>query len=135
MRFFAAPRNPAMFPPISPLWQRVSSLGALFAAVGLFALSVLLSPNHGHLIKALLPAVFVAMAFAVFLSAYSFWNLRAQHHSSDRAFRNADCEFLSIFQNALDGILILDSEGTCLDANPSAAAILRFPADKLIGES
>jgi PAS domain S-box-containing protein len=135
MRFFAASRSPALPPPLSPWWQRISSLGALLASLAFLSLSVVLSPNYGHFDKVLLPALFVAMGFAVFLTAYSLWNLRAQHQGSDRAFRNADCEFSSIFQNVLDGILIVNNEGNCLDANPAAAAILRVFAKKLIGQN
>jgi PAS domain S-box-containing protein len=130
-----APTSAGLYSSLPPLWQRVSSLCALLASLGFLFSSALVSPNYGQFNKVLLPGLFVAMAFAVFLTSYSLWNLSAQHQGSDRAFRNADCEFSSIFQNVLDGILIVDNEGDCLDANPAATAILRVPLNKLIGQN
>ena len=42
-------------------------------------------------------------------------------------------EFQSIFDNALDGILILDDLGTCLEANPAALQLLETQRDELVG--
>jgi PAS domain S-box-containing protein len=83
----------------------------------------------------LVPSLSVALSFAIFLNIYSLWHLRKQHSQTDQAFRYTDCEFSSIFQNVLDGIVIVDNEGDCLDANPAAADILRVPIDKLIGRN
>ncbi|MBS1867824.1 MAG: PAS domain-containing protein, partial [Acidobacteria bacterium] len=52
---------------------------------------------------------------------------------ADQAFRDTACEFSSIFQNVLDGVLIVDDAGDCLDANPAAQEILRCPRHDLIG--
>jgi PAS domain S-box-containing protein len=41
-------------------------------------------------------------------------------------------ESTSIFENTLDGILIIDNEANCLDGNPAAAAILRVPRNQLV---
>jgi len=83
----------------------------------------------------LVPPLLVGWSFAVLLNVYALWNLRNEHGKVDQAFRNTDCEFSSIFQNVLDGILIVDNKGDCLDANPAAAAILRFPINRLIGQN
>lgn len=61
--------------------------------------------------------------------------VRIEHREADQAFRNTDCEFLSIFQTVLDGILIVNNEGNCTDANPAAAAILRLSTNELIGQN
>jgi PAS domain S-box-containing protein len=121
------------FPP--PLWQRVGSVGSLFASLGFLILAILLNPNYSCYNRLLLPALPVAMTYAVSLTAWSLWKLRAQQQRSDQAFRNTDCEFSSIFQNVLDGILIVNSKATCLDANPAAAGILRLSIDQLIGQN
>jgi PAS domain S-box-containing protein len=76
----------------------------------------------------------VALCLAVFLNVYTLWHLRREHRAEDRAFRYADREFSSIFHNVLDGILIVDSDGTCLDANPAATSILRCTSDEVIGQ-
>lgn len=83
----------------------------------------------------MVPSLLLALGFAVFLNIYSVWHLRAEHRKADQAFRNTDCEFSSIFHNVLDGILIVDDAGHCLDANPGAAAILRLQQDALIGQN
>jgi len=57
------------------------------------------------------------------------------HREADQAFRNTDRESSSIFQNVLDGVLIVDDEGNCLDANPAAAAILRSPTERLMDQN
>ncbi|MGB6883345.1 MAG: PAS domain-containing protein, partial [Candidatus Acidiferrum sp.] len=44
-------------------------------------------------------------------------------------------EFKSIFQNALDGILILDDQGICIEANPAAFAILGADQEQLLRHS
>ena len=118
-----------------PLWLRSSSLGTVLLSLGFLALLAGAHSNPRPFADLLVPAVLTAMFLAVFLTAYSLWNLYAQHLTTDQAFRETDREFSSIFQNVLDGILILDNEGDCLDANPATAAILRFSRNKLIGQN
>lgn len=116
-----------------PPWVRWGSIATLIASVGLLCIS-LFSHNYQNIIATnLVPSLIVALCFAIFLNIYSSWHIRREHRQADQAFRNTDCEFLSIFQNVLDGILIVDNEGNCMDANPAAAGILRLPTDKLIG--
>jgi PAS domain S-box-containing protein len=90
---------------------------------------------RASLAASLVPALLVALSFAVFLSIYSLGHLRREHREADQAFRDTDREFSSIFQHVLDGILIIDNQGDCLDANPAAAAILRFSVNHLIGQN
>jgi PAS domain S-box-containing protein len=75
------------------------------------------------------------LIFATFLNAYSLWRFHNEHREADQAFRDTDCEFSSIFWNVLDGILIADSLGNCLDANPAATAILRVSSNELVGQN
>lgn len=42
--------------------------------------------------------------------------------------------FRALFDNALEGILILDNRGICADVNPGACAILRLPRAAMIGK-
>jgi PAS domain S-box-containing protein len=129
-----AARRPVPPTVLSPLWLRLSAFVTLLASLGFLSVSVGINTNHSHFTKLLLPALLVAMAFAVFLTACSIWYLRMQHQGTDQAFRDTDCEFSSIFQTVLDGILIVDNKGDCLDANPAAAAILRCSRNKLVGQ-
>jgi PAS domain S-box-containing protein len=118
-----------------PLWIRWCSIAILMASVGLLCISVFARNYHIFIATTLVPSLAVALCFAIFLNIYAVSYIRREHREADRAFRNTDCEFLSIFQNVLDGILIVDNEGNCLDANPAAAAILRLSTNKLIGRA
>jgi PAS domain S-box-containing protein len=44
-------------------------------------------------------------------------------------------EFQSIFDSALDGILILDNRGACVEANPAALRLLGAGRSQLVGQS
>lgn len=118
-----------------PIWIRWCSIITLVSSVGLLGVSLFAYNYHAFFAVSLVPSLLVALSVAVFLNLYSFWHLKREHRKRDRAFRDTDCEFSSIFQNVLDGILIVDSEADCLDANPAATAILRIPANKLIGQN
>jgi PAS domain S-box-containing protein len=115
-------------------WGRSCSVGSFLASIGVF-LAILANSTSGRYNKMLLPALSVALTFAVLLAARSFWRLRAEQQGSDWAFRNIDCESSSIFENVLDGILIVNDDGDCLDANPAAASLLRLSVNRLIGQS
>jgi PAS domain S-box-containing protein len=118
-----------------PPWLRWCSFATLVGSVGLLGVSLFEYSYHTFFAVSLVPSLLLALSFAVFLNIYSLWHLRREHRKTDRAFRNTDCEFSSIFQNVLDGILIVDNEAYCLDANPAAAAILRLRINKLIGQN
>ena len=104
-------------------------------SVGLLCVSLFAYNYRPVFAASLVPFLLAGLAFAVFLNLYSLWHLRREHREADQAFRATDSEFSSIFQNVLDGILIVDNEGDCLDANPAAAAILRLSTNKLIGQN
>jgi PAS domain S-box-containing protein len=107
----------------------------LAASVGLLGASLVANKHREIFAASLVPSLLAALSAAVFLNFFSLWHLRREHRKTDQAFRDTDCEFSSIFENVLDGILIVDNEADCLDANPGAAAILRFSANKLIGQN
>jgi PAS domain S-box-containing protein len=116
-------------------WLRWCSIGTLVVSVGLLCVSLFAGNYHASLVANLIPSLLAALSFAVFLNVYSVWLCRTEHREADKAFRYTDCEFSSIFQNVLDGILIVDDAGNCLDANPAAAAILRLSSNSLIGQN
>src|SRR4030095_631810 len=128
-------RPSTMFCNSFPAWIRWCSITTLVVSVGFLCASVFAYNYHTIFATNLVPSLLVALSFAVFLNIYSLWLLRRQHRQADQAFRDTDCEFSSVFQNVLDGILIVDNSGDCLDANPAAAAILRVSIDKLIGRN
>ena len=110
-----------------------SSATALVGSAALVFFVLAIDAYRPNLVPTLLPVLLVALCMALSLGVFSLLEIRHEHHGTDKAFRNTDREFSSIFQNVLDGILIVDIEGYCLDANPAAAALLRLPTDKLVG--
>lgn len=118
-----------------PIWLRYCSVFTLIVSVGFLLLSLAFYNRLAAPTERLVPLLLVALFFAAFLNIYSLWRLHKDHREADRAFLNTDCEFSSIFLNVLDGILIVNNEGDCLDANPAAVAILRISAEYLIGRN
>src|SRR5258708_1414415 len=118
-----------------PTWFRWCCITMLAASIGLLCVSLLAYSYRAIFAASLVPSLLVALSVAVFLNFYSLWHLRRENQVADQAFRDTDREFSSIFQNVLDGILIVDNVGDCLDANPAAASILRLSTDKLIGQN
>jgi PAS domain S-box-containing protein len=118
-----------------PRWIRLSSIGTLSVSVGLLLLSVFAYDRHSILFPELIPSLLVTLGLAAFLNIHSLCHFRNEHRQTDQAFRDTDCEFSSVFRNVLDGILIADDEGRCLDANPAAMIILRCSLQELIGEN
>jgi PAS domain S-box-containing protein len=117
----------------SPLWFRWCSIATLGVSIGFLCVSLVAYNYHSISGTSLVPSLLIALSFAAFLNIYSLWYFRNEHRETDQAFRDTDCEFSSIFRNVLDGILIADNAGKCLDANPAAAAILRSSLNELIG--
>lgn len=112
-----------------------ASLPTLIASIGFLLVSLWITTYLRRFAGFLIPVLAVALGFAVALAALGLSQLRREHQSVDRAFHNTDCEFSSVFHNVLDGILILDNEANCLDANPAAASILRVPRNGLLGRN
>jgi len=117
-------------------WIRWCSIVTLMISIVFLCVSLLGASYHSVPGTTLVPLSLVAtLVFATFLNVYSLWRFSNEHRAFDQAFRNTDCEFSSMFRYVLDGILIADDAGNCLDANPAAAAILRLSQGELIGKS
>lgn len=117
------------------LWRPRASAIALATSIGFVSVVLAFDIHSPGLASSLVPILAVALALALCLAAFSLWSVRSEHRSTDQAFRNTDCEFESIFRNALDGIFILDNEANCLDVNPAGASILGIPRADLIGKN
>lgn len=135
MKLSSFSQSSAKFSRSFPAWLRRCSVTSLAVSVAFLCVSLFAYDYHPIFAASLVPSLAVALSFALFLNIYSFWHLRSEHRDADQAFRDTDCEFSSIFENVLDGILIVNNEGDCLDANPGAATILRFSINKLIGHN
>jgi PAS domain-containing protein len=101
---------------ISPLWIAIFRQSVLSFSSALLEVSIVL-----------------ALLIAVSLGVCSLLKVRSAHEAILQAFQDTDREFSSIFQNVLDGILIVDDDGVCLDINLAAVAILRPQSKELVG--
>jgi PAS domain S-box-containing protein len=56
-----------------------------------------------------------------------------ERKKSEEALRQSEITVRAIFENSLDGIVIFEESGKCLEANAAAAALVGVPRDQLIG--
>ncbi len=112
----------------TPLWFQVASRFLLLLAAALLLLSLGTRVYASNLIVAAFAVVFLAQGCAGFLYARAWFYERKRVYDTRR-------ELSSIYRHVLDGILILDDRGVCLDANPAAFAILGAPPAVLVGRS
>ena len=82
-----------------------------------------------------IPSLVVGLAFATALHFITLAKARDEQRKADTAFATTDRGFASVFEHALDGILILNDQAVCLDANPAAFALLGAPPAVLVGHS
>jgi PAS domain S-box-containing protein len=119
----------------SPQWFLVSSLILLGVAIGLFFVSLGTRIYVTGFSLSVFFAALFALGCATFLHIRFFLQKQKQHRQTADAFYATDREFNSIFQHALDAILILDDAGVCLNANPAALLLLGVPRAGLVGHS
>ena len=112
----------------TPLWFQIASRFLLLLAAALLLLSLGTRVYASNLIVAAFAVVFLAQGCAGFLYARAWFYERKRVYDTRR-------ELSSIYRHVLDGILILDDRGVCLDANPAAFAILGAPPAVLVGRS
>jgi PAS domain S-box-containing protein len=118
---------------VFPLWFRISSLVLLLAAIALLLLSLGSRLYNTGLSTAALFFVLFTLGCAAFLHIRSLLQEQKRHRETASAFHAREREFTSVFQHALDGILILDDAGICLDANPAALSLVAVPRAGLVG--
>jgi PAS domain S-box-containing protein len=125
---FDEPRGGSGATARTPLWFQIASRSLLSLAAVLLWLSLGTRVYASNLVVAAFAVVFLAQGCAGFLYARAWFAERKRAHETRR-------ELSSIYRHVLDGILILDDRGVCLDANPAAFAILGAPPAVLVGHS
>ncbi len=115
-------------------WSFSASAFVLILAVGfaVFSFRPQLVPTQYS--SFVIPSLLAGLTCAVTLHFITLAKAREDQRKSDLAFDTTDREFAGVFQNTLDGILILDDRGVCLDANPATFTILGTSTDHLIGQ-
>jgi PAS domain S-box-containing protein len=106
--------------PNAPLWFIASSLVLIGVAI---LVPIVVSGDRAYRSNLSTVALVVVLASLV---AAAYVQVRAWRHATD-------CQFASLYQHALDAILILNEEGVCLDANPAAFRLLGTPPAVVIG--
>jgi PAS domain S-box-containing protein len=114
-------------------WLTLGSLFFLLLALVLLLFSVKMDAKSIRfttlLVPVLLLSVFAGVAFHLF-----YWReTRKRRIAEDAEVYSREREFSSIFEHALDGILILDDTSVCMEANPAACTILGIGRSELMG--
>ena len=87
----------------------------------------------GPLSSLLLTLVLIALCVAIVLHVRFMILARREQRETAGVLDATEREFQSIFDSALDAILILDDQGLCLEANPAALALLGTVRRELVG--
>jgi len=114
---------------------RIASFLIGFAALTLLIIAFRARLYSISVSSVLLAVVFVFLAIAIALHAWFLLALRRQHRETASALDATERQYKSVFDNALDGILILDDQAVCLEANPAALTLLGTNHDELLGRS
>src|SRR5437660_11717232 len=110
----------------APMWFRAGSLLLVGFAAALVVLALGRRIYTSNLEVTALIAVLLVQVCSGILYACGWLEGR-------KAIDATELDFTSIFLHVLDGIVILDDSGVCLDANPAAFAILGAPPAVLLG--
>jgi PAS domain S-box-containing protein len=116
-------------------WVRAGLLLISFAAVVLVAAVFGPRSYNGPLSSLFLTLVLVALCLSIILHVRFLILARHEQRETAGVLDATEREFQSIFDSALDSILILDDRGICLEANPAALALLGAQRNELVGHS
>lgn len=116
-------------------WLRAGSILIAGAAIALLFGALRAHFISGSLSTVLLALVLVALAVAVCLHARFLVLARKAHHETTSALDLSERKYKSIFDGALDGMLVLDSRGVCLEANSATLRLLGVHAAQIVGHS
>ena len=115
-------------------WMRAGSVLISFAAVTLLVAAFGAKFYSRSLSSILLTLVLIALCTAIALHVRFLILAHREHRETSSALDATEREFKSIFDNALDAILILDDQGTCLEANPAAQTLFGARYHELVGQ-
>lgn len=114
-------------------WMRAGSILISFAAITLLAAAFGAHFYGGALSSQLLALVLIALCIAIVLHVRFLLLARHEHRETVNVLDATEREYKSVFDSALDGILILDDQGICLEANRAAVTLLGGGRSGLVG--
>ena len=116
-------------------WVYAGSVLISLAVAALFVVAFLPRFHNRPFSIGLLTLVLIALGSVIALHARFLILARRELRETAKALSTTEHEFQAIFDSALEGLLILDDQGTCLEANPAALSILGTRRDQLVGHS
>jgi len=114
-------------------WMRGGSILISFAAITLLATAFGAHFYSGSLSSVLLTLVLITLCIAIVLHVRFLLLARREHRETVNVLDATEREYKSVFDSTLDGIVILDDRGVCLDANPAALNLFGVDRDDLVG--
>jgi PAS domain S-box-containing protein len=114
---------------------RVASVTVSLVSVALIAVTLAYRFRGAELPAALLLALLAAFATVVLLLSKFLFRAQKEEGQITGAFNTTEREFQSVFENALDAILILDDQAICREANPAAEQLFGIRRPQLIGQT
>ena len=116
-------------------WMRAGSILISLAAITLLATAFGARFYPASLSSVLLTLVLIALCVAIALHVRFLRLARREQRETASALDATEREYKSVFDSTLDGILILDDRGICLEANPAAQTMCSTRRDELVGQS
>lgn len=115
-----------------PRWFWIGSLSLLFLGIIFFVFSLAVNEQKS---RPFFVIILIILVSTLVLHAYYLLLAYREHHAVTDMFNTTDREFRSIFEHAFNGILVLNDQSVCLNANPAALRILRVAREHLLGSS
>jgi PAS domain S-box-containing protein len=115
-------------------WMRIGSVLISAAAVILLGTAFGAHFYRGPVFAVLLILVLIALCVAIALHIQFLVVSRREHRETVSVLVATERQYKSVFDSTLDGILILDDQGVCLEANPAALTLFATTAEELVGE-
>jgi PAS domain S-box-containing protein len=116
-------------------WMRVGSIVISFAAITLLATAFGARFYSGSLSSVLLTLSLIALSIAIGLHVRFLLLARREHRETVSVLDATEQEYKSVFDSTLDGILLLDDQAVCLEANPAALTLFGVNRGGLVGET
>lgn len=112
---------------------RLASVTVSLVSIVLIALTLSYRLRGAELPPALLVGLLAAFATVVLLLSKFLFFAQKEEDQFKGAFTSTEREFQSVFENALDAILILDDGTICREANPAAESLFGGGRPGLVG--
>jgi PAS domain S-box-containing protein len=107
--------------------------------ISLAALTLLATAFGAHfygtsLSPVLLTLVLIALCIAIGMHVRHLFLFHREHRETVHVLDATEQEYKSVFDSTLDGILILDDQAVCLEANPAAVKLFGTSHEELVGQ-